>query len=101
MKSFLYLSIIITILIILSHYLTYCSENNICCPTVSGVGTPSLERFVNTDTGIGIGPWWAEGPGLSRGFQRCSCDSYRNCSCLDGSAFSKNIMFPQYYFNYL
>ena len=49
----------------------------------------------------GIGPWWAEGPGLSRGFQRCSCDSYRNCSCLDGSAFSKNIMFPQYYFNYL
>jgi predicted membrane protein len=59
------------------------------------------EPFVNTDTGIGIGPWWAEGPGLSRGFQRCNCDSYRRCSCLDGSAFSKNIMFPQYYFNYL
>jgi hypothetical protein len=84
MKSVLYLSIIIAILVILSHYFT-----------------PSLERFVNTDTGIGIGPWWAEGPGLSRGFQRCNCDSYRNCSCLDGSSFSKNIMFPQYYFNYL
>lgn len=64
--------------------------------------TQIQEPFENPmDTGIGIGPWWAQGPGLNRGFQRCSCDSYRNCSCLDGSSFHKNVMFPQYYFNYL
>lgn len=62
---------------------------------------PLRESFADIDTGIGIGPWWAQGPGLHRGFQRCSCDSYRNCSCLDGSSFHKNIVFPQYYFNYL
>jgi hypothetical protein len=79
MKYFIYLFIIILLLII----------------------SRSVESFEDIDTGIGIGPWWAQGPGLKRGFQRCSCDSYRNCSCLDGSAFHKNIAFPQYYFNYL
>jgi hypothetical protein len=35
----------------------------------------SSEGFIDfeTDYGTGIGPWWAQGAGLNRGFNRCNC----------------------------
>jgi len=47
------------------------------------------EGFI--DYGTGIGPWWAQGPGLNRGYQRCVC--LDNCIC------NKPGNYPQYYYN--
>ena len=51
------------------------------------------------DYGTGIGPWWAQSPGLNRGFHRCICSSSGNCQCINDSQFDNSPMYPQYYFN--
>lgn len=51
------------------------------------------------DYGTGIGPWWAQGPGLGRGFHRCICSSSGNCNCINDRQFENTSVYPQYYFN--
>jgi hypothetical protein len=51
------------------------------------------------DYGTGIGPWWAQGPGLGRGFHRCICSSSGDCRCINDSQFQNTSIYPQYYFN--
>ena len=54
------------------------------------------------DYGTGIGPWWAQGAGLNRGYHRCICSGTGNCRCINDKQF-KNLLntnqYPQYYFN--
>ena len=54
------------------------------------------------DYGTGIGPWWAQGAGLNRGFNRCICSGSGNCKCINDTQFNKFLNsseYPQYYFN--
>jgi hypothetical protein len=51
------------------------------------------------DYGTGIGPWWAQGAGLNRGFHRCICSGTGDCRCINDSQFENNSIYPQYYFN--
>jgi len=51
------------------------------------------------DYGTGIGPWWAQGAGLGRGFHRCICSSSGNCRCINDNQFENTSVYPQYYFN--
>ena len=51
------------------------------------------------DYGTGIGPWWAQGPGLGRGFHRCICSSSGDCRCINDNQFENTSIYPQYYFN--
>ena len=51
------------------------------------------------DYGTGIGPWWAQGAGLNRGFHRCICSSTGDCRCINDSQFQNSSIYPQYYFN--
>uniref|UniRef100_A0A6C0KLS0 Uncharacterized protein n=1 Tax=viral metagenome TaxID=1070528 RepID=A0A6C0KLS0_9ZZZZ len=51
------------------------------------------------DYGTGIGPWWAQGPGLNRGFHRCICSSTGDCNCINDNPFQNTSVYPQYYFN--
>ncbi len=50
------------------------------------------------DYGTGIGPWWAQGAGLNRGFHRCICSGTGDCHCINNSQ-PTNSIYPQYYFN--
>ena len=56
------------------------------------------EGFTDIDYGTGIGPWWAQGAGLNRGFHRCICYGTGNCNCINDNQFNTSI-YPQYYFN--
>jgi hypothetical protein len=59
------------------------------------------EGFTNIDYGTGIGPWWAQGAGLNRGFHRCICYGSGECRCINNK-FNKLLntsIYPQYYFN--
>lgn len=78
-----YLIYIIILLIILSHYIS------------------SVEGFTvyQIDYGTGIGPWWAQGAGLNRGFHRCICSGTGDCRCINDSQFENTSIYPQYYFN--
>jgi hypothetical protein len=51
------------------------------------------------DYGTGIGPWWAQGAGLGRGFHRCICSSSGDCRCINDNQFQNTSVYPQYYFN--
>jgi hypothetical protein len=51
------------------------------------------------DYGTGIGPWWAQGAGLNRGFHRCICSGTGDCRCINDSQFENTSIYPQYYFN--
>jgi len=51
------------------------------------------------DYGTGIGPWWAQGAGLNRGFHRCICSGSGNCRCINENQFENTNQYPQYYFN--
>jgi hypothetical protein len=50
-----------------------------------------------TDYGTGIGPWWAQGAGLNRGFNRCNCYGDGTCNCINNNPIIQRM--PQYYFN--
>ncbi len=64
------------------------------------VHTPKYEEFTTyeIDYGTGIGPWWAQGAGLNRGFHRCICYGSGNCECINDNQINNSI-YPQYYFN--
>ena len=51
------------------------------------------------DYGTGIGPWWAQGAGLNRGYHRCICSGTGNCRCINDLQFEDNPYYPQYYYN--
>ncbi len=51
------------------------------------------------DYGTGIGPWWAQGAGLNRGFHRCICSGTGDCRCINDNQFENTNQYPQYYFN--
>lgn len=51
------------------------------------------------DYGTGIGPWWAQGAGLNRGYHRCICSGTGDCRCINDSQFENTSIYPQYYFN--
>jgi hypothetical protein len=51
------------------------------------------------DYGTGIGPWWAQGPGLNRGYNRCICSGTGDCRCINDTQFENTSVYPQYYFN--
>ena len=51
------------------------------------------------DYGTGIGPWWAQGAGLNRGYHRCICSGSGNCRCINDKQFENSSEYPQYYFN--
>jgi hypothetical protein len=51
------------------------------------------------DYGTGIGPWWAQGAGLNRGFHRCICSGTGDCRCINDNQFENTSVYPQYYFN--
>ena len=51
------------------------------------------------DYGTGIGPWWAQGAGLNRGYHRCICSGTGNCRCINDKQFENTNEYPQYYFN--
>jgi hypothetical protein len=51
------------------------------------------------DYGTGIGPWWAQGAGLNRGFHRCICSGTGDCHCINDNQFKNTSVYPQYYFN--
>lgn len=59
------------------------------------------EGFVDfeTDYGTGIGPWWAQGAGLNRGFHRCNCYGDGACKCFNNKLQLNTSVYPQYYFN--
>jgi hypothetical protein len=59
------------------------------------------EGFINfeIDYGTGIGPWWAQGAGLNRGFHRCNCYGSGVCKCINTNPNTNNSVYPQYYFN--
>jgi hypothetical protein len=61
----------------------------------------STEGFTvwDLDYGTGIGPWWAQGAGLNRGFHRCICSGTGDCRCINDNQFQNNSIYPQYYFN--
>jgi hypothetical protein len=80
-----YLVYIIIVLVILSLYLNFIKIK---------------ETFTEyeLDYGTGIGPWWAQGAGLNRGFHRCNCSGTGDCRCINGNQ-PINSIYPQYYFN--
>ena len=51
------------------------------------------------DYGTGIGPWWAQGAGLNRGFHRCICSSSADCKCINDNPLYNTSIYPQYYYN--
>ncbi len=51
------------------------------------------------DYGTGIGPWWAQGAGLNRGFHRCIYSGTGDCRCINDNQFENTSVYPQYYFN--
>jgi hypothetical protein len=51
------------------------------------------------DYGTGIGPWWAQGAGLNRGYHRCICSGTGDCRCINDNQFQNTSVYPQYYFN--
>lgn len=51
------------------------------------------------DYGTGIGPWWAQGAGLNRGYHRCICSGTGDCRCINDTQFENTSIYPQYYFN--
>jgi hypothetical protein len=68
------------------------------------VHTKALEGFTTfeIDYGTGIGPWWAQGAGLNRGYHRCICSGTGSCKCINDTQFNKFLNsseYPQYYFN--
>ena len=58
-----------------------------------------LFTVYDIDYGTGIGPWWAQGAGLNRGFHRCICSGTGDCRCINDSQFENTSIYPQYYFN--
>jgi hypothetical protein len=83
MKYLAYIIILFIILIILSVY------------------NSKKEGFTTfeVDYGTGIGPWWAQGAGLNRGYHRCICSGSGNCRCINDKQFENSSEYPQYYFN--
>lgn len=69
--------------------------------TIRKVSDSSSEGFTvfQLDYGTGIGPWWAQGAGLNRGFHRCICSSTGDCRCINDNQFQNTSVYPQYYFN--
>jgi hypothetical protein len=82
MKYLVYIILLFILLVILSIY------------------NSKKEGFTSYDIdyGTGIGPWWAQGAGLNRGFHRCECSGTGVCDCLNDNKFNTSI-YPQYYFN--
>jgi len=58
-----------------------------------------LFTVYDIDYGTGIGPWWAQGAGLNRGFHRCICSGTGDCRCINDTQFENTSVYPQYYFN--
>jgi hypothetical protein len=58
-----------------------------------------LFTVYDIDYGTGIGPWWAQGAGLNRGFHRCICSGSGDCRCINDNQFENTSVYPQYYFN--
>ena len=83
MKYLAYIIILFIILIILSVY------------------NSKKEGFTvyDLDYGTGIGPWWAQGAGLNRGYHRCICSGTGDCRCINDNQFENTSVYPQYYFN--
>lgn len=69
--------------------------------TTFNVYRNGIEGFTEyqIDYGTGIGPWWAQGAGLNRGFHRCICSGTGNCRCINDTQFENTSEYPQYYFN--
>jgi hypothetical protein len=65
------------------------------------VRTTPYEGFTvyEIDYGTGIGPWWAQGAGLNRGYHRCICSGTGSCRCINDTQFENTSEYPQYYFN--
>ena len=47
------------------------------------------------DYGTGIGPWWAQGAGLNRGFHRCICSGTGDCRCINDSQFENTSIYNE------
>jgi hypothetical protein len=86
MKYIVYIIILFIILILLSVY-------------NSKKGKKEGFTVWDLDYGTGIGPWWAQGAGLNRGYHRCICSGSGNCRCINDKQFENTNQYPQYYFN--
>lgn len=84
MKNLFYIVLSILLFLILYKYYTINKE---------------LFTVYDIDYGTGIGPWWAQGAGLNRGFHRCICSGTGDCRCINDSQFENTSIYPQYYFN--
>ena len=80
-----YLVLIILLLILSLYFMTTIRSAN--------------DSFIDfeTDYGTGIGPWWAQGAGLNRSFNRCNCYGDGTCNCINNNPIIQ--WMPQYYFN--
>jgi len=78
--------VLIIVLLILSLYFMV---------TISATSDSFID--FETDYGTGIGPWWAQGAGLNRGFNRCNCYGDGTCNCINNNPIIQ--WMPQYYFN--
>lgn len=76
-------------------YIIYCILLFIILIGVTSFNVYRIEGF-EIDYGTGIGPWWAQGAGLNRGFNRCICYGSGDCHCINNNPFN---YYPQYYFN--
>ena len=87
--------VLIIVLLILSLYFMVTISATINSATISATSDSFID--FETDYGTGIGPWWAQGAGLNRGFNRCNCYGDGTCNCINNNP---NIQWmPQYYFN--
>ena len=83
MRYVLYLIVSVLFIVILRHFKV----------------NKELFTVYDIDYGTGIGPWWAQGAGLNRGFHRCICSGTGDCRCINDSQFENTSIYPQYYFN--
>lgn len=92
--------VLIILLLILSLYFMTTSTAAIRSATISSATiSATSDSFIDfeTDYGTGIGPWWAQGAGLNRGFNRCNCYGDGTCNCINNNPIIQ--WMPQYYFN--
>ena len=100
-----YLVLIIVLLILSLYFMVTIRSATINSATISSATINSAtisatsDSFIDfeTDYGTGIGPWWAQGAGLNRGFNRCNCYGDGTCNCINNNPIIQ--WMPQYYFN--
>ena len=90
-----YLVLIIVLLILSLYFMVTIRSATINSATISATSDSFID--FETDYGTGIGPWWAQGAGLNRGFNRCNCYGDCTCNCINNNPIIQ--WMPQYYFN--